>query len=557
MDGRKIYRADVEKYYQNQTAGSDQVPVGEQATSLRLSILKELIDNEILMRRAEKLGLLATDEEVDSKLNEIKSPYTKEQFEARLKEKKITVDDFKRDLRRSLTVDKVLNKEITSKINVTDQDITNYYNAHKAEFNLIEPQYHLARILVTTSPNPQVHNLKNDKAQNEADARKKIQMIVNRLDSGDDFGTLAMNYSEDAETSGSGGDLGFAPESSLRNTDPGTRDAVTKLKPGQYSAVIPLANPMNKQVAAIPDCEADFEGTGGTARVGRSAGAASHPLTAARPARTIAQSCVLRGPARSGPGGELLRAKSAGRQRQRAVGRCGRGRLSPRCDGGRAPLPSRAKLLHDRQHIPGIHRRALSDGQLQNDTLLRRLDFVLHLHRFDHHHTLSGFHRRVLGQPGTGPLYPAWEPPGAAALCPSRPGACGCATIAGQTLQPCRSHRRPRFASLDPSRSRRIWYALPAIRSDSTSGCAATASIWTSRPSRRQRQLPDSRSRSTSSRKSGSIDGDVVDHCEILMEDGRPAHPPRQGLVTTSGLRFVLLFSNWMLQGRVPLFAVT
>jgi peptidyl-prolyl cis-trans isomerase SurA len=251
VDGRKIYRADVEKYYQNQTAGSDQVPVGEQATSLRLSILKELVDNEILMRRAEKLGLLATDEEVDGKLNEIKSPYTKEQFEARLKEKKITVDDFKRDLRRSLTVDKVLNKEITSKINVTDQDITNYYNAHKAEFNLIEPQYHFARILVTTTPNPQVHNLKNDKAQNEAEARKKIQMVMNRLDSGDDFGTLAMNYSEDAETSGSGGDLGFAQESSLRNTDPGTRDAVTKLKPGQYSGMIPLANPMNKQVAAF------------------------------------------------------------------------------------------------------------------------------------------------------------------------------------------------------------------------------------------------------------------------------------------------------------------
>ena len=243
VDGRKIYRADVEKYYQNQTSGTDQQPTGEQATSLRLSILKELIDNEILMRRAEKLGLLATDEEVDGKLNEIKSPFSKEQFEARLKDKKITVDDFKRDLRRSLTVDKVLNKEITSKINVSDLDVTNYYNAHKAEFNLIEPQYHLARILVTTTPNPQVHNLKNDKAQNEADARKKIQTIMNHLDSGDDFATLAMNYSEDAETSSNGGDLGFAPESSLHNTDPGTRDAVGKLKPGQYSAVDSASQP--------------------------------------------------------------------------------------------------------------------------------------------------------------------------------------------------------------------------------------------------------------------------------------------------------------------------
>ncbi|MGA8488854.1 MAG: peptidylprolyl isomerase, partial [Terriglobales bacterium] len=207
-----------------------------------------LVDNEILMRRAEKLGLLATDDEVERKLNEIKSPYTKEEFDARMKEKKLTLDDFKRDLRRSLTVDKVLNKEVTSKINVSDQDITNYYNAHKAEFNLVEPQYHLAQIFVTIAPNPQVHNLKNDKALNEADARKKIQMLVNRLDSGDDFGTLAMDYSEDPETSGNGGDLGFTPESSLKNTDPVTRDAVIKLKPGQYTPVITVINPMTKQL---------------------------------------------------------------------------------------------------------------------------------------------------------------------------------------------------------------------------------------------------------------------------------------------------------------------
>ena len=248
VDGRKILRADVDKYYQNQTAGSDQQPSGEQATSLRLSILRELIDDEILMRRAEKLGLLATDDEVERKLSEIKSPYTPEQFDQKLKEKKITLDDFKHDLRRSLTVEKVLNKEITSKINVTDQDITDYYNAHKAEFNLIEPQYHIAQIFVTPLPNPQVHNLKNDKAQNEADAHKKAQMIANRLDSGDDFATMAMNYSEDPETAGNGGDLGFSPESALKQTDPATRDAVLKLKPGQYSPIIVVMDPASKRL---------------------------------------------------------------------------------------------------------------------------------------------------------------------------------------------------------------------------------------------------------------------------------------------------------------------
>jgi peptidyl-prolyl cis-trans isomerase SurA len=57
-----------------------------------------------------------------------------------------------------------------------------------------------------------------------------------------------MNYSEDAETSGNGGDLGFTPESSLRNTDPLTREAVMKLKPGTYSPIITVGNPAAKQV---------------------------------------------------------------------------------------------------------------------------------------------------------------------------------------------------------------------------------------------------------------------------------------------------------------------
>src|SRR6266700_6130656 len=155
VDGQKIYTSDVEKYFQSQTAGSSQPLGDEQATSLRLSILRELIENEILMHRAEKLGLLATDEEVDRKLTEIKSPYTAEVFAQRLQERKTSVEDFKRDIRRALTADKVLHKEVTSKINVTQEDIVAYYNQHRSEFNLIESRYHLAHIIVTTSPAPQ------------------------------------------------------------------------------------------------------------------------------------------------------------------------------------------------------------------------------------------------------------------------------------------------------------------------------------------------------------------------------------------------------------------
>jgi peptidyl-prolyl cis-trans isomerase SurA len=247
VDGRKILRTDVDKYYDSQVASAQQAPTGEQATALRLNILHQMIEDEITMRRAEKLGLLATDEEVDRKYNELKSPFTQEEFDKRLKEGKRTVADIKRDIRRSITLEKVMNKEVSSKINITDQDITDYYNAHKGEFNLIEAQYHLAQIMVTPMPNPQAHD-QNDKAQNEGDARKKIQMIANRLDSGDDFATLAMKYSEDPETSGNGGDLGTVPESGLKGADPATRDMVMRLKPGQYGPIVTVVNPANKLV---------------------------------------------------------------------------------------------------------------------------------------------------------------------------------------------------------------------------------------------------------------------------------------------------------------------
>ena len=249
VDGEKIYRADVERYFQNQTSGSNQPLSDEQATGLRLSILENLIENQILMHRAGKLGLLATDEEVDRRLKEIRSPYTDQEFTQRLQERKLSMDDIKREIRRSLTAEKVVNKEITSKVNITDQDIADYYSAHRSEFNLIEPRYHLAHILVTTSPDPQGRD--PNKARNEADARKKIGSVLARLQAGEDFSSLAASYSEDSATSANGGDIGIVPESALKQTDTATRDDVMKLKPGQYTPVIPLGNPASRQIAGF------------------------------------------------------------------------------------------------------------------------------------------------------------------------------------------------------------------------------------------------------------------------------------------------------------------
>jgi peptidyl-prolyl cis-trans isomerase SurA len=251
VNGKAIMRPEVDKAYAAQLGGAQQQqqrPTQEQADSLRLNVLKGLIDEEIIDQRAAKLNLTATNEEVDAKLAEMKAPYTEEVFAEKLKASNHTLDDVKHDLRRSMTMDKLLNKEINSKITVTDADIAKYFNEHKAEYNLIETQYHLAQIQVTSMPSSQPGNLQNSKATNDVEAKKKIQALKNRLDSGEDFGSLAMNFSERPETASSGGDIGFVPESQM-HADPAVFAAVTKLKPGGITEILPLLDAQTKKVA--------------------------------------------------------------------------------------------------------------------------------------------------------------------------------------------------------------------------------------------------------------------------------------------------------------------
>jgi len=100
---------------------------------------------------------------------------------------------------------------------------------------------HLAQILVTPTPDPNVRNLKNDKAQNEEQARKKIEMISVRLKQGEDFVALAQNLSEDPTTAPNGGDLGFVPESALEKANPDIRKVIQSASPGQITPVVKTA----------------------------------------------------------------------------------------------------------------------------------------------------------------------------------------------------------------------------------------------------------------------------------------------------------------------------
>jgi peptidyl-prolyl cis-trans isomerase SurA len=245
VDGKEIKRDEVEKYYRTRVNPEGQEPSQEEALTLKLNVLDELIKNEILLERAKKLNLEASDGEVEDRFTELKSPYTEDEFQRQLLKQGLTVQDLKNDIRRDLSIQKLMNREVVAKISITDQDVTDFYNANKAQFNVVEPTYHLAQIKVTPRKDPQIRNRKNDDATSDAEAQRKVKMLEDKLSSGADFAQLAMDYSEDMNTAQTGGDLGYVPESGLNSpqVDPALKKAVLALKPGQVSAPILARDP--------------------------------------------------------------------------------------------------------------------------------------------------------------------------------------------------------------------------------------------------------------------------------------------------------------------------
>jgi peptidyl-prolyl cis-trans isomerase SurA len=238
VNGRSITYAELDKYYQSQIANPSDRPSDDQVLIQKLELLRTMIDAEIMLQRAEKMGLMAVDSDVEAKFTELKAPYTSEEWQKQLNARKMSVEDLKAQLRRDLSMDKLFKKEITSQIAITDKDIAEFYNTNKASFNLAEPQIHMSQILVTPGPDPNVRNLKNDKAADDEQARKKADMLLARIRGGDDFAMLAQNYSEDPNSSQNGGDLGFIPESALERANAELRKAILSLRAGETTGVL-------------------------------------------------------------------------------------------------------------------------------------------------------------------------------------------------------------------------------------------------------------------------------------------------------------------------------
>jgi peptidyl-prolyl cis-trans isomerase SurA len=236
VDGREIKRDEVEKAYRR-AQNLAQPLSDEEALTAKLSILNDLIVQDILVAKARELKVEVPAGELDTAYGEARKNIPEAGFQQELARRNLTAADMREGLRRELLTQKVYEKEIGSKIAVTDKDITDFYNANRAQFNIPEEAYHIAQIVVTPVRDPQLTNRTGDDAATPEAATAKVAMLIEKFKGGTNFRDLAIDYSEDPESAPRGGDLGFVPVSRLKQAPPQLRDAVLNKAAGTLNVV--------------------------------------------------------------------------------------------------------------------------------------------------------------------------------------------------------------------------------------------------------------------------------------------------------------------------------
>ena len=119
VDGREIRRGDVEKAYRR-TAPPNPAISEDEATAAKLNVLDQLISEDIILARANELKIVLPESELEAAFNDQKKNMSDDVFNKALAARNVTAADLREALRRDLIAQKVIEREVTSKVTVTD-----------------------------------------------------------------------------------------------------------------------------------------------------------------------------------------------------------------------------------------------------------------------------------------------------------------------------------------------------------------------------------------------------------------------------------------------------
>ena len=193
---------------------------------IKKELLETLINRELLYQESLKKGYDVQPAELNSEFETIKARFANQEgFQQALMDMNVSEKDFKEQVKRGMSIQKLLEKELYEKLEVTDQESRSFYDNNPNFFQKPE-QVRASHILINMA--------EDDDQEKKAAARQKIEEIQEKLQAGEDFALLARTYSEGPSRT-QGGDLGYFDRRKMVKP---FSDAAFRLQPGEISPVV-------------------------------------------------------------------------------------------------------------------------------------------------------------------------------------------------------------------------------------------------------------------------------------------------------------------------------
>ena len=192
----------------------------------RKNTLRDLVDQSLLVQRAKDMGV-SVEPELIKRLDAIRIENklaSMEELEKAVSSQGLNWEDFKNNIRNTLLTQRVIGNEVGSHITISDDEVSKYYEAHKAEYVRPE-QVALREIVVSTE---------GKKPEELPDLKKKAETALKRVQDGEDFGEIAKRLS-DGSTKSQGGFLGIYKRGELSKE---LEDKVFQMKRNQLTDVM-------------------------------------------------------------------------------------------------------------------------------------------------------------------------------------------------------------------------------------------------------------------------------------------------------------------------------
>ena len=207
----------------------DKEELEKKLKNAKKNILNQLIENELILQEAKKRAkddkdLNIPEEKIDEAIAAIIKNYpSKEAFMKTLEKEKMTMKEFRENIKNQLIAKKLTAKEISARIMVTPKDIIERYNKNKEKY--IQPaEYHIYHIQIN----------KTGDEEKDKELKKMLEEIASKTTDANSFQQYAIKYSQGANRE-NGGDMGFIKKGTLiKELD----SQIEKMKPGTVSPVI-------------------------------------------------------------------------------------------------------------------------------------------------------------------------------------------------------------------------------------------------------------------------------------------------------------------------------